>query len=480
MVRVLYPRATRTRLGSGRADNAHQHSPPTAANASGSTAKVLVRVGPSTGAAYVEAGGSKVATGGMPAAARTAPASLAAWMASIAAMRCGTAHVDITPGLDLDLLGYDFRQEKLPPGHAGVLDPLGCRALALTDGPTAALLVSLDLCIVSVPFARQLRQAAAKAAGCPVEAVVLACSHTHSGPDPREPVLRDDLAQVLPHASAADQASTAYRERLVAAVAEAAARAAGLTVPVTASATSAACALGYGRRVRTADGVRLCWNPQEQAHLAPQPTADPALSLLWLQPAGRARPVAVWNAGAHPVCLGKTSRVVSADWPGAANQRIADGGVDPLFVLGACGDTHPWSATQADPVAMERIGALAAGMVDALSGALVPDHRQSLATAATTIRLGGHDLDLAAWRIGPAVLLAAPVELFAQLGAELRRRIDGPVLLATNANGWTGYWPTSAAFAEGGYEVDAARAMGRTAGDGEALVEALVGLVPGG
>jgi hypothetical protein len=84
--------------------------------------------------------------------------------------------------------------------------------------------------------------------------------------------------------------------------------------------------------------------------------------------------------------------------------------------------------------------------------------------------------DLAVWRIGRVRLAAAPVELFSELSAELRRQLPGPLLVATNTNGWTGYWPTRAAFAEGGYEVDGARALGRRPGDGERLVEALVAL----
>jgi hypothetical protein len=39
-----------------------------------------------------------------------------------------------------------------------------------------------------------------------------------------------------------------------------------------------------------------------------------------------------------------------------------------------------------------------------------------------------------------------------------------------------GYWPTRAALAEGGYEVDGARQMGRKPGDGERLIATLAGL----
>lgn len=93
--------------------------------------------------------------------------------------------------------------------------------------------------------------------------------------------------------------------------------------------------------------------------------------------------------------------------------------------------------------------------------------------AARTVEIGRFELALAAWRIGPCRLLAAPVELFQELGLALRRRVGGPLILATNANGSTGYWPTAEAFEEGGYEVEPS---GPARGDGERLVEELVAL----
>lgn len=99
-----------------------------------------------------------------------------------------------------------------------------------------------------------------------------------------------------------------------------------------------------------------------------------------------------------------------------------------------------------------------------------------LSTAARCVEIGGYELDLAVWRLGDLRLVAAPVELFGDLGADLRRRLGGPLLLATLSNGAEGYWPTSQAFAEGGYEVDIARNHGLEPGVGEKLIDELVDL----
>jgi hypothetical protein len=56
-------------------------------------------------------------------------------------------------------------------------------------------------------------------------------------------------------------------------------------------------------------------------------------------------------------------------------------------------------------------------------------------------------------RIGDAVAWAAPLELFCEIS--MRVREDSPfsnTFFFGYANGWLGYLPTSAAFAEGGYE----------------------------
>ena len=108
-------------------------------------------------------------------------------------------------------------------------------------------------------------------------------------------------------------------------------------------------------------------------------------------------------------------------------------------------------------------------------GASGIDSRLLRANRATTIVIRGHELDIAVWHVGDALVVAAPVELFGELAVDLRRRLERPVLLATLTNGWNGYWPHRGAFAEGGYEVGAAPA-GLEPGDGEALIDHLVEL----
>jgi hypothetical protein len=367
-------------------------------------------------------------------------------------LRAGFAQVDITPGPDADLIGYEFRQTDLPPGNTGIHDPLFARALVLDDGTgKLAAIVSLDHCILMVPFARQLRRAIAGKLKTATDRVLLSCTHTHSGPF--------------------YQRSPWLQQRVVAAVAQAA----GLTYPVTVTAQQAPLGAGYNRRVVTADGLRHCWNPQEFPDLSPGPNPDPTCTVVVLRQTNGPRQFVLWNFGAHPVVLGKTSRVISADWPGRACHLIDEQlpGAHSLFLLGACGDVHPWIATQEEPAQVETVARPIAGLVTLLAQAgKVAGKETGLRIAAKTWR----GLDLAVWNLAGVQLAAAPVELFSELSVQLRQQMPGPLLVATNTNGWTGYWPTRAAFAEGGYEVDGARQMGRKPGDGERLIATLAGL----
>ncbi len=396
-------------------------------------------------------------------------------------LRAGWAAVAMPTRTDESLLGYDFRQERLAPGNDGEHDPLAARAVVLRAGVASAVLVTLDHCVVSVPLARELRARAATAAGVEPDQVIVACSHTHSAPMAFDPHLGADLTAALPHVdpAAGPEPERRVRQRLLDATGEAAARAGGLLVPVVATAAEAACGLAYRRRVPAPSGVRLNWNPEEYPELDVPPGADPTLTVLHLRRGDAvAGGAVVVGFGAHPVCLGKTSRVVSADWPGAALAAIAGfmPGTQPLFALGACGDTHPRIATQADAGALAPLGAAVAGLAVALARSARSSGEPALRTLARRVAIGRTELDLAAWRVDGCTVLAAPVELLQPLSARLRARVPGPLLLITNANGWTGYWPDAADLAAGGYEADAARAAGRASGDGERLIDALAGL----
>lgn len=90
----------------------------------------------------------------------------------------GACTVEITPPVGTPMAGYGDRTGV----STGVHDPLFASALVLDDGGTTVALVSLDWIGVDAGLTASVRALASEATGIPAEHILIACSHTHSGP----------------------------------------------------------------------------------------------------------------------------------------------------------------------------------------------------------------------------------------------------------------------------------------------------------
>ena len=93
----------------------------------------------------------------------------------------GYARTDITPTESVPLAGYGNTLKRM---SQGVLDPMMATCIALTapEGNTV-LLFTLDIIYAHDTYAPETRKAISEKYGIPVEAIVLAGTHTHSAPD---------------------------------------------------------------------------------------------------------------------------------------------------------------------------------------------------------------------------------------------------------------------------------------------------------
>jgi transaldolase len=256
-----------------------------------------------------------------------------------APLQAAAGEVEITPAGTAWLSGFSGR--TVPA--AGVHDPVMARALLLHDGATPLLLVVCDLIGFAPAAVAALRGRIEARSGIPAAHILVACTHTHSGPAsmPLRGVLGrvDDvwLAEAL--ARIVDLAVELPRELRTARLARAELPVAGI---------------GYNRQ----DGS--------------QPT-DEMLHVLAVEDADGAAIATLLHYATHAVVLGPANLQVSADFPGAAAREIARrrGGVG-LYLQGTCGDVDPlinrehgWgTGTFAD---CEEIGAR---LVQAAQGAL--------------------------------------------------------------------------------------------------------------
>ena len=86
-------------------------------------------------------------------------------------LRIGAAKADITPAAD-----------ALPSNFKSIHDPLYVRVLVLDNQSTKVVLIGADLIMMDEDTYQELAQHIATAAGCPIENILITCTHTHAAP----------------------------------------------------------------------------------------------------------------------------------------------------------------------------------------------------------------------------------------------------------------------------------------------------------
>ena len=91
--------------------------------------------------------------------------------------KAGAAQRDITPLTGVSLVGY-FHDRKA----VDVLDPLFVKAVVMDDGETRIAFVLCDLIALEREYVQRAREEAERRCGIPAENIMIACTHTHTGP----------------------------------------------------------------------------------------------------------------------------------------------------------------------------------------------------------------------------------------------------------------------------------------------------------
>ena len=91
-------------------------------------------------------------------------------------LKVGFARLDMTPPLGAHINGYGIDRWV-----EGVLDPLYIHAVAAREGEKTVIAMTLDLILIEDAVADLLRKEIAAAAGLDADAILLCCTHTHTG-----------------------------------------------------------------------------------------------------------------------------------------------------------------------------------------------------------------------------------------------------------------------------------------------------------
>jgi hypothetical protein len=411
-------------------------------------------------------------------------------------LSAGLARAVITPPPGVALAGYFS-----PRYNRGVHDDLYVRVCLFRQGELTAGIVQFDLVELPVPFYGALRTRLNAVSPGLGERLILAATHTHTGPEmraARDAVHEHALSFIM------DQAEAAVRTAL------------WRFVPVELRAVSVVNnPLAYNRRYWMTDG-RVIANPGKlnPAIVRPEGPVDREVHAVVLmaggQPAG-----AITNLANHTDSIGDD--LVSADWPGFLERALqaAFGCQLPVLTLVApSGNINHFDVTsgqgQTCYAEARRIGEAYAGIIlraldeatpvpaaplafgsetltvrrrtvspaelrrakallakgkdvkgvftseDLARGAepVLRFFAQQLVTFAQREAGSSADFPVMALRLGQDLALASlPGEPFAEIGLAIRRQSPfRRTLLASHANGYAGYIVLDECFEHGGYE----------------------------
>ncbi len=405
-------------------------------------------------------------------------------------MIAGAARIDITPRASVWMDGM-LRDRT----SAGVHDPLCARAVVLADERyprRGYVLVSVDVCALDEETTREVREHAEARTGIPAAHIVVAATHTHSGPStvgiftPREisyvHELTARLVTVIDEAARVREPAHAFfgagTERTI----------------------------SHYRRLLADDGhVVMNWEPWPAERIVRTlGSADPEVGVLRVVSSKEpARPIAIlFNHAGHPNILSGDNLLLSSEYPGHAARILEKAtGCVALYFNGAQGSVDIDGLRDRDWEGWERAGAALARSV--LEATVFGPQPGRIRGEGACYAIPGRQLTDAEWRwaedvlsrtggsvapkadgigddykalfyrrlrergardieveqtciaVDDCALLSFPGELYTEIGQAIKARSPFVRTFVIGlANGYEGYFPTEEAVAQGGYAED--------------------------
>ncbi len=407
-------------------------------------------------------------------------------------LMAGAAKVDITPKGNVWMDG-------MPRSHAseGVHDPLFARALVASnaeDKKSKIALVSCDVCAFDTPLIGEIRKAASEKTGIPVENMVIAATHTHSGP----------AVHGFFNPKAEEYEAKEFAPKVIQAICQAND---ALAPAAIGCGTGVEDTISYYRRLWTKDGqIIMNWieYPAEDI-VGPAEEGDSEVGVVKVVSADHPNSVIaiVYDHPGHPNVMSGENFQISGDYPGLSSKIIEDkfGGV-AMFVNGAHGSVDIDGLKDRDWEGVDRTGnALGNAVINAVAKItlqkdvkIAVSQRQFTVPVRTmtekelawaknimknasgeieTLADGVGDewtanlfleldkkkgqileLELVGIALGDMAFISFPGELFNEIGKKIRKQCPFKYTYSIDcANDYVGYFPTKKAIGEGGYAV---------------------------
>jgi neutral ceramidase len=447
------------------------------------------------------------------------PPSVAPKPAAASSWQAGLAEIDITPPVGYRMAGYF--DDRL---STGIHDPLKAKAIVLQQGRRRVALVFCDLLGLSLNVSSAARAQASHATGIPVTNIVIAATHSHTGPL-FDDVRRDDFHREAMAKYGRDPQETIdypafLTSQLVKVIVQAQANAqpaeleAGITLQP---------GLPFNRRYYMRNGT-VAFNPGQLNTniVAPAGPVDSDVGILLVKNKKRDELVGGLTVFAmHADTAGGTE--YSADYPYYIQETLRKAfGNDYISAFGAgtCGDLNHVDVSKKGPLkgfdVTRELGDSIGQTVLAGLPQLTPLDKPALAVRSRTLVLplqtatprqiaearvildrlrdprmnfylkvrAVKTMDLAGlgktlpmeiqvFRLDrDTAIVCLPAEIFVEFGLAIKQASPfKQTMVVSVCNQRPGYVPTLKAFKEGSYEVINSRLQ---AGGGEAMVEAAI------
>jgi len=410
-------------------------------------------------------------------------------------MKVGSAKVDITPPLNIPYLAYLPRQGKFK----GVHDPLYARALVFDDNKMKIAIISADsigynneLLGEEYNFLSEVRGKIQERTGILGLNVMLATTHAHSTPE------TTGITRLL-DANGAGEWLEVLIEQLTSAVEMANQNLVEMSIKA---------GLGEARGIAKNRRKGAMTLDEQRAN----GFVDESVSILLFQTEDFSASDIIINYACHPVTV-QVQPLVSADYPGVATklvEKVVNGCRNCLFLQGSAGDINPMRDDTRDFKDVELYGNILGGeVIKTVAQMKAPDYpvmpniigiaskmimlpsrdlpdpkpyREAFVSALNSaqesgtqeerdrhLRIAGYNretlkriergdapisVEIQVLRIGDALIVGIPGELFIGLGLQIKRESPASyTFISETTNGWIGYIPTIGTYAEGGYEV---------------------------
>lgn len=244
------------------------------------------------------------------------------------AWRAGAAKLAITPRQPTWMAGYASRTKP----SEGALHDIWAKALWLDDGRGhVAVLITLDVCGIGRDMALPTRKRLAAKHGLDLAAIVIACSHTHSGP-----VIGTNLITMYPLDAEQHERVAKYAAFLQTTIEQVVDQAKAAVGPVMIAGESGRADFAVNRRENKEPAV-----PEQRSKIALAGPVDHDVPVLRVTSTDGALRAVVFGYACHNTVL--SINQISGDYAGFAQIAIERDhpGAIALFTSGCGGDQNP-------------------------------------------------------------------------------------------------------------------------------------------